>query len=692
MEQDRPADPAPAAPRLPRAPGLDGIRALAVLAVMAYHGGFAWIPGGFYGVDAFFVLSGFLITSLLVVEWRGSGTVVLRRFWARRARRLLPALFLLVATLGLVALAFPHALPWPDPTGDALATLLYVANWHFVSAGAGYFAGSGVPSPLLHTWSLAIEEQFYLVWPLVVLAVLAGGARLPRGRHGAMDRRGRLRLLGLLCVAGAAASASWMWRLAADGANINRLYYGTDTRAQALLVGGALAVVLALHPSPRPAVRRLAAVAALAGLLGMAAVWHLVPETSTLAFRGGFLLASLAAAAVVAGVVLAPRSPAARGLALWPLRALGRISYGAYLWYWPVILVVTPARVHLATGSWGLFACRTAITVAIAAVSYRFLEQPVRTGQRLPGRRALVVAPVAASLALSLVVVATTLQGPAVPPSSAAAPVQPLTDSVPAHGGRPPVRVLLVGDSMAGSLGAALAPYAARYDVTLVNEGHPGCAVSSDSEFRFLLYHATPGPPCRDGDPSALLDAWQHYVDQYRPQVVLYLARTDQFDQVYDGSWTSIGSPGFDGFLSSQLRRGLAVLGSRGARVVLTTSPYYNASVDGAAGPPEDTPSRVVTYDRILRAAARAVAGTTVYPLGGLVDPGGTYQPTVDGVTMRCADAVHFSRTSGRVIAPKLLPALVDLGRTVTVAAPRHPPAVPPLVPGWYDQLQCGPG
>ena len=194
-------------PRLAHVPALDGLRALAVLSVMAYHGGFSWIPGGFHGVDAFFVLSGYLITSLLIVERRGTGTIRFRRFWARRARRLLPALFVLVGGLAILHRAWPGALPWTNPLPDVAATLGYVANWHFVAGNADYFAPS-FPSPLLHTWSLAIEEQFYVLWPLVVFAVLgrvepvrateAGGARLPtppglagsllRGRGGRVGR------------------------------------------------------------------------------------------------------------------------------------------------------------------------------------------------------------------------------------------------------------------------------------------------------------------------------------------------------------------------------------------------------------------------------------------------------------------------------------------------------------------------
>ena len=319
--------------------------------------------------------------------------------------------------------------------------------------------------------------------------------------------------------------------------------------------------------------------------------------------------------------------------------------------------------------------------MAIAAASYHLVEMPIRHGS-FGGWRALVVTPVVAGLCLALVALAGTTPAPV---SGAGAAL-----GRPEHTSAHAVRVLLVGDSMAGSLGAALAGEAPRFGVQLINEGHPGCAVTTDSEFQFLLYRNPPGAPCVTGRPDALLDLWQHYVDEYRPDVVVYLARTDLFDQDYAGSWTAIGAPGFDRFLSSQLHKGLAILGSGGARVVLMTSPYYDSTVDGDAPPvAEDAPVRVDIDDRILAGAAAARPGTVLYPLGRLVDPGGSFTDSVDGVTMRCDDGVHFTLSSGRVIAPRLLPTLVRLGHSARVASDPRSSPVPPAVPSWYEKLSC---
>src|ERR1700759_699927 len=231
---------------LPQYPGLDGLRGVAVAAVLLYHGGVSWSGGGFLGVEMFFVLSGFLITSLLVAEWGRSGAIALRAFWARRARRLLPALFALVAAIGVYyALAGPTK-AIPGLQGDGIATLLYISNWHQVAAGTNYFAASGPVSPLQHTWSLAIEEQFYLVWPVLVLGLLTFARR-----RGASDRRSLQVLLGL-SLTGALLAAAEMALLFHGGRGLDRVYYGTDTRATGLLLGASLAIAVAIGRKPDP--------------------------------------------------------------------------------------------------------------------------------------------------------------------------------------------------------------------------------------------------------------------------------------------------------------------------------------------------------------------------------------------------------------------------------------------------------
>jgi peptidoglycan/LPS O-acetylase OafA/YrhL len=737
-------------------PGLDGIRAFAVVAVMAYHN-FAWLPGGFYGVDAFFVLSGFLITSLLVSEWQRSGTVRLRNFWARRARRLLPALFLMVAGVGLVAALWPQVFGSVDLLPTALATIFYSANWFFIAHHTSYFTAVGPPSPLVQTWSLAIEEQFYLAWPLIVLAVLGTGFRsrqrararqpMPSGadradlagdprqgdepatspgvatagslspRPGA-GREQRLVWLFALAVAGAAGSALLMAILSPAGGTTTRAYYGTDTRAQALLVGAALAVAFARWGdvgSRRG--RRALSVLAVAGAAGTLVAWATISYTSLLAFHGGFLLVSLAAAAVIAGVVQAPQGVVPRVLSWTPLRALGRVSYGVYLWYWPVILVMTAGRVH-ATG-WALFGERVVVTVGLAAISYWVIEMPVRRGL-LPRWRGLVAAPLGAGVALAIVAAGALPALSSAAPTSRSVPAGSAQAAVSASGrlakagATPkvlgssniaamagvahPVKVLLVGDSIAGSLGVGLEEEAAHYDIELVDEGSPGCSVSMDQLIRVLWYVVPPATPCQPGDPAALLDKWRTWVNAFNPDVVVYVARGETFDQEVDNQWQNLGEPGFDRYVATRFRKAIGVLGSRGAAVVFLTTPYYDSGLQPSGAPwPENTPSRVTIDNSIMHQVARAAdrgsprPKVSVIDFGALVSPSGHYQADVDGVDLRCTDGVHFTPQGGRWVAPHLLPRLEALGAAHLAASPGGTwpgPALPP-VPSWYSKLPC---
>jgi peptidoglycan/LPS O-acetylase OafA/YrhL len=762
-------------PRLSRIRGLDGIRALSVLAIIAFHTGLNSVPGGFYGVDSFFVLSGFLITSLLVKEWAGSGTIRLRRFWAGRARRLLPALFLLVAVIGIVLITVPKILATPHILSDALAAIFYFSNWYSIHAGASYFSLSAQPSPLLHTWSLAIEEQFYLVWPLVVLGVLKlgtgprhslrrhvgrlfrrraqgrsipvlGGGRLvlggrtPARADPAWVRRRRLQLLFAVACFGSLASALLM-ALEAPNGYTSRAYYGTDTRAQALLVGAALAIGLTLwrERTSRPWFTRAASVLALAGVAGTAALWATTSETSRFAFSGGFMLASLAAGGVVLGCAVAPRSVVVRLLELPPLPQLGRISYGIYLWYWPVVLVMSGQR--LDWGPYPLFVARVAVTAGIAAVSYQLVEMPIRRGA-LAHWRSWVAAPVGAAVAISMVCVsmlvpvgAAELQGtqltvtappsvttspgtatlagslgsvPSIPGSQTLAPatstttttVPPfLSPAVPAATSSRPVKVLLVGDSVAGSLGVGLAAEAQPYNVQIVNEGSPACSVSMQTQIRVLWYTVSPDAPCDvGGNPNSLFDTWRAWVNAYDPDVVIYLARGETFDQEVGGQWQNIEEPGFDSYLANRYRQAISVLGSKGASVVLMTTPYYDSGTSPAGVPwPEDAPGRV-TVDN---ATMREVASTTpqgsepnrvyVFDLNAVVSPDDAFSPTVDQVNVRCSDGVHFTRSGGIYVGERLAPELATLGQTHAAASPGGEWAgpLPPSTPSWFSNLPC---
>ena len=352
-------------------PGLDGLRAIAVLAVIAYHLGLGWAPGGLLGVGVFFTLSGYLITDLLLAQL-ARGRIRLGQFWLGRARRLLPALFLMLAVVtAWVTVIGPSQ---PEQFRDAVwAAILYVSNWQLILQDVSYFQQFAAPQPLNHLWSLAVEEQFYILWPfLLVLGVaIFKPARGPSGVYPRLAGYTALLALG---------SAAAMLVLYQPSLDPSRVYYGTDTRACELLAGAALAMV---WPSRRLSTaisygaRRMLDGAGVVGLVVIALMVWRTHEYSPFLFRGGFLLLAVATVLVVAALA----HPACRLGAIlgWaPLRWIGVRSYGIYLWHFPIIVLTTPAGEHGANVLRdGL---QLAAILAVSALSWRFVEEPVRRG------------------------------------------------------------------------------------------------------------------------------------------------------------------------------------------------------------------------------------------------------------------------------------------------------------------------
>ena len=378
------------APHIRYRPGLDGLRAVAVIGVFAYHARIDWLPGGFLGVDLFFVLSGYLITSLLLVEWEARNRIDLRRFWLRRARRLLPAL--VVVVLGSLVLSAIFARQDLARTrDDVVSSLLYFQNWHLIAANQSYFVARGNPSLLQHVWSLAVEEQFYIVWPLLLVPclVLLGRKRMP-----------------MIVIAGIAASAALMWILYNPYGDPSRVYYGTDTRAFLLLMGILLALV---WPWIERAARALPVLELLgvAALVGTVLLFRQMQDFNPTLFRGGDLAAAFCFVVLIAAVAH-PKTGIGQAMGVAPLRWVGERSYGIYLWHWPIILLM--AGVNARPGI-GTVAAEAAIILAAATLSYRFVEEPIRRGRvqrrlaETPRRRRLeVLGAAAAALAAAFAV------------------------------------------------------------------------------------------------------------------------------------------------------------------------------------------------------------------------------------------------------------------------------------------------
>lgn len=564
-------------------PGLDGVRAVAVLAVLVFHAGFGGLPGGFLGVDVFFALSGFLITGILVRRFRRGTTRAdrpLADFWLRRARRLFPALFLVVLAVSayrLFLLYGEEAATWGV---DIIMAIAYATNWLEIARGQDYFTQWLDPSPLLQTWSLSIEEQFYIAIPLVLLVAFRVGIR-------------RIPLIWLLAAA-AIASASWMAFLYQEGASPERLYFGTDTRAQALLIGAALGATLPTMTVTAPS-RLLTRSAGIAGWIGLAGLFGLfltATGDSPWLYQGGFLLTAVLSLAVVLGCVL-PATGGVPVLLSWgPLVFVGKISYGVYLWHWPVFLWVggepgvdpTPAQQLI----------RFALTFALAISSYYLVESYFR-GKRFttwPVRRQWTTFAAAAAALVALAMLPTvrdlTLQD-RLPGQWPAAQQLPRT-------------TFLAGDSAAVVL-AGHYPLERYPDSRLISTLTLGCGVGSPRFFRGSeLVDAT--PQCGDWAQN-----WRDRLGAEPVQrSIVMLSIWDLFDRELNGQPQGPGTEAFRRSLSVGLREAISVA-SRDGQI----------PVDVWGFPCFDTvlPQQLYLNDRERIDTANAIAADVVVGIPG---------------------------------------------------------------------------
>jgi peptidoglycan/LPS O-acetylase OafA/YrhL len=481
-------------------PYLDGLRAIAVYLVVLFHARSRQFTGGYVGVDVFFVLSGFLVTQLLLRDIVSNGRIRLGRFYSRRFRRLLPAAFVVLIVSAVVYTALVSPAEQIDAVGSFKAAFLYSTNWYFVHHATAYFGANIASNPLLHFWSLAVEEQFYLVWPLTLAGAFAFTRR--------MDRAKQLRLIGIVVALGALASAAFA--LSLRNSDPNRAYYGTDTRAYELLAGALIALVPAIVTSARRhrSAMRIATVASIVVLGVLASSWiHLdaIERGITVTVTTVTLIVALEAAD--GGLVT-------RLLSTRSMVYLGKISYGTYLWHWLVILVLIKTFHPTAIATIGI---TFLVATGLASFSFDLMEHPVRTSPRLDRhRRAVIALGLTVSVVSALVLVPAILEDPhagavgvAAGPTSGVAPVPAGLDwravkrenrTVPNCFARPVDRcvvvrgtgqtVALIGDSHAGMLMAPMIEIAKAEKWTLA------VLVSNACPWQDGLWRFNPMRPC----------------------------------------------------------------------------------------------------------------------------------------------------------------------------------------------------
>lgn len=623
-------------------PALDGLRAIAICLVMLYHAGIPFVPGGFVGVDVFFVLSGYLIATLLFEELLGSGRINLRAFWTRRARRLLPALFSVVFVCGVYEAAAGPARAVPGFGGDAISTLLYVGNWHAIWSGNSYFQQTGLISPLEHTWSLAIEEQFYLLFP-VLLVLIAKTRR--RFRHTSW------RSLTLwLAISGALASAIEMAVLY-QSRSVSRVYFGTDTRSQGILLGVSLAAYLS-GPGAAISLKRPLVTARLKqlgwlGAAGVVVIAHFANGNASWMYRGGFCIVEIATVCILASVTSTERGLLAGVLSWRPLVLIGRISYGLYLWHFPLFLWLNQASVGL--GGWELLLLRLLSTLVVASFSYLIVERPFRRGQSrssiFPAFAAAIVA-VVASVAASWPATEGGDSG-TVPSASVglAGHGQYAQDlgkpGCPRTRGRCHVlHVMLVGDSIGLTLGMELGFNEARFGISVADEAILGCGFVtvglSDENGSFTR----PNPACRTADSQ-----WKYDEARLHPRVLLVeMGYWDEVNWLQDGLHLALGNPRFDGEVYRQMRAFVSMLSSGGLQIVFLSVPWVDpAPWPNGQIPPQASRSRHQEINALLERLATSYPKRVHYfNIAPYVTPSGHYQTVVHGQQCRMADGVHF--------------------------------------------------
>jgi peptidoglycan/LPS O-acetylase OafA/YrhL len=643
-------------------PALDGLRALAVLAVLAHHGGY--LPGGYLGVDLFFVLSGFLITSLMLVEHANARRVDLPAFWGRRARRLLPASWTYIAVVTVADSWAATDSQLATLRKEALGAFFYVENWVQARGNLDYWDRFTRPSLFRHFWSLAIEEQFYILWPLAVGGLIwltrrrarptpAVGAH-PGGPSGPDEMRLE-RTLVVLAILGALGSYALGIARFDPATPTTDLYYGTATRVGAILLGVAVAaasrVVQANGPKPRgrpaaaggpatatatvTATGTATGTATVTATVVLATLWIRLDGTSPALWRGGLALAGICAATLV-GAFGSSRPPlGSRALTVRPLVWIGEISYGLYLWHWPVFVLIDEERAGF--GGLGLLAVRTALSIGIATISFYVIEQPIRRrtawNLRLGTGFLLGLGAVAAVATLGSVTWTTRPQAAPIDTASGDSPAATADGLLP-PGVTP--RILVLGDSVAVNLGEVMERMTEAEEIEVLSDGRIGCPIT-DGPSRLKLPNGTviadPGY-CDEYEQS-----WAGQIAEFKPNVVLLIVGSpvDGARDVGGGEWATACEASSRRWFADGLEYGLDQLVDRNIPIVMFTIPYYR----GRNSPPR-ADDLTDCRNEVVRSVASKHDEVRLIELADWLCPQRQCRETIEGVEAR-PDGAHFS-------------------------------------------------
>lgn len=646
-----------------RSAPLDGVRGLAVVVLLAYHFGVEALEGAWIGISLFFVFSGYVITTILLKEQARHGRIDYLGFYRRRARRLLPSLTLLILVVGTWAVIAADNATRRDMKGDILATAAFVQNWRLISQADQYFAEFGDPSFFRHVWTLSVEEQFYLVAPFVAMLLIRVVAS--RGTRVAI-------ILGL-----ALASAWWTAHIGvATSEAAAHAYYGTDTRVQSLLAG--MAVAFAVGPDRHGRRPRLmsewsagwwAWAATLTSIVGFFVVPPLAPAMFE---RGGLLALSVLTAMGLAGAVQSGPGAFRRIFSWGPLVYLGILTYGLYLWHWPVALWLERYAPDLPWAAEFLFG--SAITLAVAAISFHVVELPIMLGglSRLTGsvRRGRFLAVGATLLVLTTAVVVGRV--PTVEQDVAAGRVPQLVEGTPRYEpGTERLRVALYGDSVPHYL-ADRFPDSTYSDIDLIDLSVEGCSLLPLTTYWSPDYREEVKEPCRRSREQLVDDLQAQEAD-----VLTLMVGTDlgTLHERADGSLVEPGSDELRGLVEEQLEELRSAAESAGvSQVQLVTLPCREVSVDRLPSPPFD-PEWMAEHPEITRNLADPIVtngwlknwaartSTPVLDLYSAMRCEEGFQRRVHGITL-FQDALHFSEEATPMVWTWLAPSIRERWQT----------------------------
>jgi peptidoglycan/LPS O-acetylase OafA/YrhL len=640
-------------------PALDGLRAIAVAAVILFHFAPSTLPGGFLGVDVFFVVSGFLIARLLIVEISRTGTLARANFWARRARRLLPAVATMTVVVLLLAAVKFSSTELHDLRAQALGTLFYCANWVFIFQKGSYFATVGRPSPFLHMWSLAIEEQFYLVLPLLFFALRRRVARRPG-------------VTAVVALVGAIGSTVWMWVLAKPLHDPTTAYLSTGAHSMGLLVGVALGVIAARAPTLTNWLRRVTPALAAVALLAVLASMRLTSFHSTRLFHGGFLVFSIGCALVIVATVWTPNTGVVRALGVRPLVVIGLRSYSLYLWHWPVLVFLTPTSgLHGAA----LFWARLGVSVVLAEVSYRCIELPFRNGfvARRSGSRGAVVY-FAGSLVAAVLLVFTVAAPAALPPASLAAAAAttptPTTSTGNTKTTTPTPNVDMFGDSTGLVFGYNGVLHSAQLDGLRVGgDARLGCSsINTDHVNQGVLLKAP-------SDCNGWEARWRAIAQRDRTaKLAVMTGAWEILDQRVNGETLSYPDPRWSSFVEQSLQHAIGLLAEAGRPVYVFQLPCYGQGDPQFPLPARGDPARINAINAMFDRIAAKTPRVHIVHWRDLVCPNGQRAEKVNGVQLWENDNVHLTAAGAVQVWKWWLPQLYPpASASATSQRTRHP-------------------